>query len=455
MKKLLALLALCGLIFTACENSGDEQTNQTEQPEQSEQNNANLTLNITSPSNGILMVPCIGGIGEIEYTLTEVETLSTANANLTATADADWISNISIESSKIVLTIDQNEDAERMCYVTIKYKQQTKIVVVKQDGYILPDVSFKATHLNGSYWGKFPTTTGFNYLVILGDRRSPHYLTKESGATEYRFNIYSDVSSAFNKIHRVPVGTYKIDHSSSGRPGTIDGDKDQSYYFSANGADVKFVDAVMVVTERSIIVDATLMGGETHHVEYHGDLVYEGYTMTDQFGSNYPVWSDYTSDITFDITEGFIDVYYRGDYYGTGCDVWFISLMEEKVNGHYNGSYLLLDLIIPKSAEGVNNLDAIEGEYTIFYDKPDNYEYTAPGGRFRDDNMQWHAWYMKCINGQGDLSTAAPFRSGSIKVTVNNSSDLTFVFDGVDDAGNKIIGTFTGFVNNWFDQSCE
>lgn len=446
MKKLFALVALCAVAFSACENTGNEQTEQT---------NANLVLNITAPTNGILEYPALGGVGEITFSLTEEETRSAAPAEVTATSDAEWITDITVGKNKITFTVAKNEDVEREDYITIKYKNQTKFVSIEQDGYERPDVSFTATHLNGTYWGKFPTTTGFNYLIILGDMSSPHYLKKQPGATEYRFNIYSDVSSAFNKVHRIPVGTYKIDHSSSGRPGTIDGHQDQSYYLSSNGTDAPYADATMVVTETGIVVDVTFLDGKKHHIEYHGDLVYEGYTETDQFGSNYPVWSEYTSDITFDITEGFIDVYYRGDYYGTGCDVWFISLMEEKVDGHYNGSYLLLDLIIPKSAEGANNLDAIEGEYTIFYDKPDNYEYTAPGGRFRDDNMQWHAWYMQCINGQGDISTAAPFRSGSIKVTVNNSSDLTFVFDGVDDAGNKIIGTFTGFVNNWFDQSCE
>ena len=454
MKKLLALLALCGLIFTACENSGEEQTDQTEQPElteQPEQNNANLTLNITSPSNGILMIPSIGGMGEIEYTLTEVETLSTANANITATADADWISNISIESSKIVLTIDQNDDAERRCYVTIKYKQQTKIVVVKQDGYTLPDVSFKATHLNGTYWGKFPTTTGFNYLVILGDMTCPHYLTKEAHATEYRFNIYSDVSSAFNSTHRIPVGTYKIDHSSSGRPGTIDGDKDESYYFSANDTDVRFVDAVMVVTENSIIVDAVLAGGETHHVEYHGSLKYEGYTEG-TFADIHPV-SAYTSDISFNITGGYIDAYFRGDHYGTGCNVWFMQLIEEK-HPHHNGVYIVLDLIVPKSEGGVNDLDIIDGEYPIFSKKPENCEYTIPNGLLRDDCLQMHAWYLTCVNGQVNMSTAAPLTSGSVKVTKDGTNFL-FEIDSTDDNGNKLCGTFSGSLSDWQDQSCE
>ena len=445
MKKLFALVALCAVAFSACENAGNEQTEQT---------NANLVLKITNPSNGILEFPALGGIGEIEFALTQEETRSAAPAEVTATSDAEWITDITVGKDKITFLVAQNTDAERSDYITIKYKDQTKFVAVEQAGYERPDVTFKATHLNGTYWGKFPTTKGFNYLVILGDKSCPHYLTKEAGSIEYRFNIYSDVSSAFNKIHRVPVGTYKMDHTSSGDPGTIDGNKDQSYYLSSNDTDSPFADATMVVTETSIVVDVTFFDGKKHHVEYKGSLIYEGYTDTEKFGSNYPVWSEYTSDITFDITGGIVDVYYRGDYYGTGCDTWFISLIEEKVNGHYSGTYLLLDLIIPRSTGGVDNIESIEGEYSIFYKKPDNYEYTAPGGRFRDDNMQWHAWYMICEEGQGDISTAAPFRSGTIKVTVDRPN-LTFEFDGVDDAGNKIIGTFTGSVNYWIDQSCE
>ena len=124
-------------------------------------------------------------------------------------------------------------------------------------------------------------------------------MSKQAGATEYRFNIYSNVSSAFNTTHRVPVGTYKMDHQSTGNPGTIDGHKDQSYLLSANDTDTPYADATMVVTEDSIIVDVTFFSGETHHVEYHGSTTYEPY-IEGTFADVYPV-SQYTSDITFDV----------------------------------------------------------------------------------------------------------------------------------------------------------
>lgn len=442
MKKLFALVALCAVAFSACENTGNEQTEQT---------NANLVLNITAPTNGILEYPALGGVGEITFSLTEEETRSAAPAEVTATSDAEWITDITVGKNKITFNVAQNEDVEREDYITIKYKNQTKFVSIEQDGYERPDVTFKATHLNGSYWGKFPTTTGFDYLIILGDRRSPHYLTKESGATEYRFNIYSDVSSAFNKVHRVPVGTYKMDHSRSGRPGTIDGYKDESYYLSSNGADIPYADATMVVTETGILVDVTFFDGKKHHIEYHGDLVYEGYTEG-TFADIFPV-SAYTKDITFDITGGHVDAYFRGDHYGTGYNVWFMQLVEENYP-HYNGVYIVLDLIVPKSEGGVNDLDIINGEYPIFKQKPENCAYTIPNGLLRDDCLQMHAWYLTCVNGELDMSTAAPLTSGSVKVTKDGTNFL-FEVDSEDDRGNKLTGTFQGTLSSWLDQSCE
>lgn len=442
MKKLFALVALCAVAFSACENTGNEQTEQT---------NANLVLKITNPSSGILEFPSAGGNGEITFSLTEEETRSAAPAEVTATTRAEWITDITVGKNKITFNVAQNEDFEREDYITIKYKNQTKFVSIEQGGYESPDVSFIATHLNGTYWGKFPTTTGFNYLIILGDRRSPHYLTKESGSTEYRFNIYSDVSSAFNKVHRVPVGTYKMDHSSSGRPGTIDGHPDQSYYLSSNGTDTPYADATMVVTETSIVVDVTFLDGKKHHIEYKGSLIYESYTEG-TFADIFPV-SAYTKDITFDITGGHVDAYFRGDYYGTGCNVWFMQLVEENYP-HYNGVYIVLDLIVPKSEGGVNDLDIIHGEYPIFTQKPENCAYTIPNGLLRDDCLQMHAWYLTCIDGQLDMSTAAPLTSGSVKVTKDGTNFL-FEVDSEDDCGNKLTGTFQGTLSSWLDQSCE
>ena len=438
MKKFFSLIALVAVALTSCEPSSTENPNEVD---------ANLKIKLTSSS--VMNFEATGGEGEITY---EFEELTRAHVAEAATAVA-WIENLtSTEEGKVTFNVAANESKEeRSATIKVSYGEYSLMVMVKQAGTKTADVNFTATHLAGTYWGKFPTTKGFNYLVILGDMQSVHYLSKQAGATEYRFNIYSNVSSAFNTTHRVPVGTYTMDHQSTGNPGTIDGHKDQSYYLSAADTDSPYSNATMVVTEDSIIVDVTFFNGETHHVEYHGSTTYEPY-IEGTFADVYPV-SQYTSDITFDVKGGRINLYYRGDHYGKGCDVWMVELIQE--TNPYNGVYMLVDLLIPKGLGGTDNFDSIVGDYKFHDANTTSYEYTIPVGRLRDDCLQMHAWYLWCVQSQIDMSQAAPMTSGTVKVTANGIQDYTFEIDSTDDNGNRIIGTFQGTLLNAYDQKYE
>ena len=438
MKKFFSLIALVAVALTACEPTNPENPGEV---------NANLKIKLTSQS--VMSFDANGGEGTITY---EFEELTRANIAEAATAVA-WIENLtSTEEGKVTFTVAPYDGKEeRSATIKVSYGQHSFMVMVKQAGLSTADVNFTATHLNGTYWGKFPTTKGFNYLVILGDQRAVHYLTKGAGSTEYRFNIYSNVSSAFNTTHRVPVGTYTIDHQSTGNPGTIDGHKDQSYLLGADDSDTPYQSATMVVTEDSIIVDITFFNGETHHVEYHGSTTFEPY-IEGTFADVFPV-SQYVSDITFDVTGGRINLYYRGDHYGTGCDVWMVELVQQ--TNPYNGVYMLIDLLIPKGMGGTDNFDSIVGDYKFHDENTTSYEYTIPVGRLRDDCLQMHAWYLWCVQSQIDMGQAAPMTSGSIQVTRNGIQDYTFTIDSTDDVGNRIYGTFQGTILNAYDQKYE
>ena len=443
MRKLFALIALAAVAFAACEpqQGGDNKPGQVDY---------NLKIKLTSES--VMSFEAIGGDGVITY---EFEKIDATRANVAEAATAvAWIENLtSTEEGKVTFSVAANEGKEeRSATIKVSYGQHSFMVMVTQAGSQTADVNFTATHLNGTYWGKYPgLSKGFNYLIILSDQRSIHYLTKAAGSTEYRFNIYSNVSSAFNTTHRVPVGTYKMDHQSTGNPGTIDGHKDESYYLSAADTDTPYADATMVVTEDSIIVDVRFFSGETHHVEYHGSNEYEDY-IEDTYADVYPV-SQYTSDITFDVKGGRMNLYYRGDHYATGCDVWMIELIQQ-VNP-YNGVYMILDLLIPKGLGGTDNFDSIVGDYKFHDANTTSYEYTIPVGRLRDDCLQMHAWYLWCVQSQVDMSQAAPMTSGTVKVSQNGIQDYTFEIDSTDDNGNRIIGTFQGTILNAYDQKCE
>ena len=434
MKKFFLLFALCAFALTACDT----------EPNGGQSGKIKLT------SSSVVNFESLGGQGEITYTFVEDETRAT---EVTAVCVVDWITDVTVHQSenKVTFNVAPNTDAERNATIKVQHGSNSFQVMIMQEGTQAADVNFTATHLSGTYWGKFPTTKGFNYLVILGDMPAEHYLSKLQGATEYRFNIYSDVASSFNTTHRVPVGTYKIDHQSTGNPGTIDGFKDQSYIFTANDTDVPYANATMVVTEDSIIVDIQLFSGETHHVEYHGSNVYEDY-IEDTFADVHPV-SQYTKDITFDVKGGRINLYYRGDHLGTGCDVWLAELVQQ--TNPYNGVYMLFDLIIPKGLGGTNNSDSIVGDYKFHDANTTSYEYTIPVGRLRDDCLQMHAWYLWCVQSQIDMSQAAPMTSGTVKVSKNGTQDYTFDIDSTDDNGNRIFGTFQGTILNIYDQCYE
>ena len=438
MKKFLSLIALFAVALTSCEPSGTETPGEV---------NPNLKIKLTSSS--VMSFDANGGDGTITY---EYEELTRANIAEAATAVA-WIEELtSAEEGKVTFRVAANDGKdERSATIKVSYGEHSFMVMVKQAGLSTADVNFTATHLNGTYWGKFPTTKGFNYLVILGDQRSVHYLTKADGSTEYRFNIYSNVSSAFNTKHRVPVGTYTIDHQSTGNPGTIDGHKDQSYLLGADYSDTPYQSATMVVTEDSIVVDITFFNGETHHVEYHGSPAYEPY-IEGTFADVYPV-SQYTEDIVIDVKGGRMNLYYRGDHYGKGCDVWMVELIQQ--TNPYNGVYMILDLLIPKGMGGTDNFDSIVGDYKFHDENTTSYEYTIPVGRLRDDCLQMHAWYLWCVQSQIDMSQAAPLTSGTVKVEANGTQDYTFTIDSTDDVGNRIYGTFQGTLLNAYDQKYE
>ena len=443
MRRLFSLIALAAVTLISCEKSAT----------QSGGNDITIdpTLKIKLTSQSVMNFEAAGGEGVITY---EFEKLDATRANIAEAATAvDWINNLtSTEEGKVTFNVAAYDgEEERSATIKVSYGEYSFMVMVKQSGLQSADVTFNATHLGGTYWGKYINTKGFNYFIILGDMQAMHYQDKTNGATEYRFDLYSDVASSFNTTHRIPVGTYKLDHKRSGDPGTIDGYKDNSYFYGPNYNTAAYSDATVVVTEDSIIADVTFFDGSVHHIEYHGSTVMEDYTEN-TFADVYPV-SQYTQDITFNVENGRINARYRGDHLGIGHDVWFIDMVAE--TNPYNGVYIILDLIVPKDLGGYANLDGIVGEFKFHDENTTNYAYTIPVGRLRDDSLQLHAWYLYCFQSQVDMSQAAPMTSGTVKVTKNGYNDYTFEIDSTDDNGNRIVGTFQGTILDYQDQSYE
>lgn len=430
MKNLLLLFALCTFALVACETDSTEQSK------------GKLTLT----SAAIMEFSEAGGAGEITFAF--VDEATRAN-EVTATATAAWITDITVGESNVTFNVAANNDVERTANIKVECGTQSFQVMAIQAGSTSADVNFTATHMGGTYYGKFIVeggqTEGFNYHIIMSDHQ-PSLPNAYNGYTEYRFDIYAGECAEFNREVRIPVGTYTLDHQRTNRVGTIDAYENCSYHVSANQVKSNYRTCTLVVTEDSIIADLTFFNGESHHVEFHGAPVMEDYSET-TYADVYPV-SPFTSDHTFDVNGGYMYAYYRGDWFGTGDDVWFMHMIEDKTT--FDGVYLIFNFIVPKSVGGFNNTEGFIGEYTLS-DPSKELEWTFPAGRLRDDSQMLNAFYMECVSGQIDWTHTAPIVDGTIKVE-KVDGEIVITVDGKDDASNKINGTFRGYVRELENQ---
>lgn len=432
MKKLL-LFALCALMFAACEPTEGPATN-----------SGKLTLT----SKSVMNFETLGGTGEITFDFVADETRQ--GAPVTVTCAEDWITNIKVGERKVTFIVELNESSERTAKIKLTSGQETINVMVIQAGGTAADTNFKATHLGGSYFGKSigerGQVEGYNYFVILSDQQPDGINTIPDYATQYRFDLYAAVCSEFNhKEIRIPVGTYTIDHQGTGRAGTIDGK--QSIMYDSNLNSRIFGSATLVVTETGIIADIVFMNGETHRITYSGEPLLEKYSEP-TYADVFPV-SNYTDTISFDVTGGYMYAYFRGDWFATGHDVWFMHMIEKKDT--FSGIYLIFNFIVPKSVGGYDNPEGFLGEYTLS-DPSKSLDYTFPAGRIRDEGTPLNAVFIKSVGGQLDPTSYAPIVDGTIKVE-KIDGDIVITVDGKDDAGNDIKGTFSGNVREMDNQS--
>jgi hypothetical protein len=435
MKKVFALMVLVAAIFTACENQGNE-------------NDTRNDFTLVRTSESVMDFTAEGGDGEITYTLES--TRVTAKPTVTATVAVDWITNIvSTDDNRITFTVLPNEGDARSELMTVSCGDQNFKVMIQQASPGAIDVRFTATHLGGAYFGNFVKDGGgasdYNYFVILSDKQARMYNSPAYGAIEYRFDIYSDVCGEFNTKQGVPLGVYTIDHRSTCVAGTIDGRSNCSYICDDSGDTLvtrSFTEATLTVTEDGIFADVTLTTGEVHRVEYHGAPVFEKFSEP-SYADISPI-SNHTSDIEFDIKGGDIMAYYRGDWFSSDDDVWFVHMIETKLPS-YSGVYLIMNLIVPKSLGGYSNPIGFYGEYTLTDPTAESWDYTFPAGRLREDSTQLNAWYMHFGTEFVDM---VPIKGGTIKVEGDDSVNCTITVDGIDDNGNRVIGTFSGVISD-------
>lgn len=435
MKRSIVMFLLCATAIVGC---------------QTDSYDANKTLTLTSEA--IMDFGGEGGEGVITYTLDA----ATRGVRVQAVCADAWIEDLHVGANEVTFIVAESDVEEpRGTTISLLYGSQEVNVMVRQDAADFVDVEFNATHLTGSYYGKYMDANtqlmvkGYNYFIVLSNKQGEALHEAADGATEYRFELYSDQGAAFDDVRSLPEGTYTFDGMDNGIPMTIGGSS-SSCFISPAGAVTSYATAKLVVSSERIVADVWFITGEHHRV------VYEGSLELGRFKWNYPSYldsvSELTEDLSFEIEGGKIaNIYFRGDYYGVGSDVYFVHMIEHPEN--FSGRYIMLDLMVPQSLGGINAENGILGTYTVASADMESYDYTFGPGRYRDDSTQLHTWtwlYKVDVELEdGSIGQTnkdfCPITGGTIKVeNPGGGNEYLITMDCTDDKGHKVQGTFQG-----------
>lgn len=428
MRKLFSTILCFAVLAVACE-TGNE--------------GGKGVLNITSKKD--MIVEASGGNHEISYTLDGASDIS----NIVATSVEEWISDIVVDAAISFQVAENTSTDSRVAVIEINYGSQSFNVKIHQKGYVPPyGVEFKAEHFNASYYGKVGTT-GFDYPVVLSDIGVPSPSNQYYGSKQYYLDLYSDVSNGFTtEPVALPEGIYEFDPSSSGRAGTFA--SQFSYYLeisdSGSGYDLNIIDGTVTVSEGRIEALLCMEDGQWHLVTYEGNLM-TGYEYQ---AAVKPPYSLFAGDYDFNVKGGYIRCYYRGDFYGLGYDVWYISMIETKAG--FSGLYMMFEVLVDKSRGGYKQ-NAYLGEYKACTTNEGELDSFIPG-RLRDASVPVNSWALRCKDGMTQGDWGGPLNGGTITFE-QDGGEYIVTFDCVDDAGNAVTGTFRGILGEHMNQCPE
>ena len=256
LNKLFLLFAL-PFALAACEPTETPDTPQ-----------ADPVLTLTSESS--LKYTPEGGQGTITYTLEN----AVKGTELTATTEAEWITNITV-AENITFNVEPNATTEeRKNRILVTYGEQNFNVFVSQEG-VEPVVNFEAECFEGVYYGT-QYSPNYNVAIYLSDKGFTEQGYVNPGATYYTLDLFLDNEPAIDAegFMTVPAGTYTFDGTDSYGDMTI-GYAYSSYFVVNSDATAYetqeyYESAELVVAENSITFTA-YVAGVRHNVTYNGE----------------------------------------------------------------------------------------------------------------------------------------------------------------------------------------
>ena len=424
MKKLFFILSLMLVMFAACEPSA--------------QNDGKTAIKILSELP--IEVDFHGGEQIITYKI--VNPLPGVELQASCPKSELWITDLVAKNGVLKFVVARNKESnERMTTIKLTYGEIVEEILVAQsvrpdDAY---DYDITATIFGGEYTGNNGEDC-YNYYVQLGNGEIDEF-NDDANAYYYYFDIYVKGRGGDHPI--LPNGTYNFDGKSSEAVGTFTKEFSKVHFNDAAGQHVEEFEMAsgrVTVTDNKFEALVYMTDGTVHHIVYEGELYVPSVVPSPEYSSKL------TEDLEFDLSTGYIRLFYYGDEFGIGADYWSVALMED--SGAANGAYIQVKILT--NSLGDKSYESIAGVYTPCSDLEPQKGCFLRG--LLEGQMYIGSQYYFLTNGYIENNLGGPIYDGQIEIKVEDNK-FNVTVDCMDDNGHKIKGTFSCSGAEFYDRS--
>ena len=425
MKKLFTLLALALFCLSACEKN------------ETPQEPVDTTTSVEVLSEIPMTIAYQGGKSLILFEIKN----PVEGVRVTAYSNAFWVKDVMANDGVVSFVADRNTTSNRReGVITIKYGDIEKYVGLIQE--VRPEGEYDyetvATVFGGEYLGN-AGEDNYNYYVQLGTGEI-NETNNGANAVYYYFDIYAKNRGGEHPI--LANGTYEFDRNNSCYVGTFTAEHSKAHFNDGDGqpeTSFEMKSGTVTVTDNKFEAIVTMSDGTLHRIVYEGELYVPSVVESPAYSSKL------TEDFTFDLSTGYLRLFYYGDEYGIGADYWSIALMED--SGARNGAYFQIKLFTDSCEDA--SYDSLAGVYTPCSDLAPQKNCFIKG--LVEGVMYVGSQYYVVENYVINNNLGAPIYDGQIEIAVDGN-DVSVTLDCIDDNGHKIQGSFSSVGIEFYDR---
>lgn len=327
------------------------------------------------------------------------------------------------------------------------------------------EVTFEQSQ--GRYWGNwfYPFADDLGLELFAGSFNENNTLVK--GYYLHLSNLYIPKLADYNTANvDIASGTYTVvvdryDYVNTyAMPFTFDRGKVIELYDQTafQGTYVTYVDKEQNISKLGLVTGGTITisgSGDNYLLEF--DLVTEeGISITGSYQGalnlgNYNdndlnpnwgarPWSTLTSDYTYDWkpeTEAY--AFLMGDYIKEGLNTWMVMIMATNSTGEGYGDYFTTELLV----DVADGAEFPTGTFNVGWELNDHT--MLPGFMDFGGNLLFTYYGDLTVDAEGYSMATAPITSGTVTISKEGEA-YRFLFDMIDDAGNKVTGEWQGAI---------